>query len=228
MSNEKDPPPAWASALMVLAAISVVALVMLFGFPRGVAHATAPKAFKKFSTPGNAFTGQGPENWKRTRQAGMGGTMGEVRFRDGDAEIVVSDDLFGSLMGDIAAASDAQLQNIVGSLPGNMGESMAGSNEPPIEKLHKTLNEAKEMFEDYEEQPMQKVTNKIGEGRFSEFTARRKSGAMGKGSKVKGWRATFLNTEKHLTVICSCPEADWTILKPSFEKVIMSLAPGGQ
>ena len=229
----REPLPSWITALGVAAAIAIVTLVQLFGLPHGSARIAAPAAYKPFETPDKSVQGIGPDGWKRTRSLGMGGLGGTVKFVKGDAHIVVTNDLAGSLMGDIAAAQNAQMSNgnEVGSsgMPAGLGGLGAGgAGRPPVEQLHLIGKKAmEERFQDYEESDkMQPVRCEMGEGRFSEFTAKLREGVLGKGETCTGWRVTILGSEKEVQVRCWCPTKDWKSLKPAFEKVVLSLKPG--
>jgi hypothetical protein len=91
----------------------------------------------------------------------------------------------------------------------------------PVEKAHKRGKKAMaSKFKDYEEKPMLALNSGLGEGRCSEWTG--KGGGL-LGGPMHGYRATFLNTERRITVRCECPEQDWPTLKPAFEKVVASL-----
>lgn len=72
--------------------------------------------------------------------------------------------------------------------------------------------------------PMRVVNSALGEGRCSEWSG--DAGVWG-GGKMHGYRATLLSGERRVTIVCRCPESNWKILQPAFDKVLGSLAPGG-
>ena len=83
----------------------------------------------------------------------------------------------------------------------------------------------KSRLQGYEETEMRAFTSPLGEARVSEFTGER-SGFPAP-VKMHGYRTTILNNERRVTVLCECPESDWSRLKPAFDRVIGSLGPGG-
>lgn len=73
----------------------------------------------------------------------------------------------------------------------------------------------------YQEQAATAVSTAFGEGRLSEFTA-----GSGFGGKYHGYRLTALSTDRRITIVSYGKESDWQKLKPVFDHVHASLAPG--
>jgi hypothetical protein len=42
---------------------------------------------------------------------------------------------------------------------------------------------------------------------------------------IRGYRATAVNGDRRIQLLCTCPVAEWDALKPVFDKVIGSLSP---
>jgi hypothetical protein len=190
----------------------------------------APTGFAPYIASDRSFKCDAPQGWE-TISVDSHAVMGGALFKKGPAKIDITSDLAGSLMGDIAIASDRQAQGMEDMLKGmpnmpGMPEIPAALRKPPVEKLHEAEGKSmKKTYPGYEEQPMQvlKVPAGMGDGRYSEFTVK---GTLMSPSQ-HGYRVTILPTERRLTVLCICPERNWPALKPAFERVITSLGPGG-
>ena len=168
----------------------------------------APSTFIVFTAGDKSFSCDAPANWENTTATkGGGGVVGNATFKMGAARIDVRSDLAGSLMGDIARASNA------------------GAAEPPkspVQKVHEMSTESmSNKFTDYEEMPATSFQSRLGEAWSSEFTA---EGGFRVG-KIHGYRITMLGGERRYTVICQSPEEDWAKLKPAFDRVRDSLTP---
>lgn len=188
---------------------------------------TAPKSLIPFTAKDKSFTCTYPEGWKVRDGAGQS-THAYAYFSKGGARLRVSSDLQGSLMGDIGK-SPVELGGLE-SMPGagELGKAVKELSKPPVEKIHiadagdvkSTLAElGYEKFEDGQMQPYQ---GKAGDSRISEFTA---DGGMFMG-KIRGFRTTSLGTERRIRVVAYALEEDWAMLKPFFQKAIMSVTPG--
>lgn len=226
--EEKKGPSPWmiiVGALVFVAAMGGVGAVMM----RPPAPVAPPTAFSPYTAKDKAFACQGPQGWELEDFAG-GGMNSGVLFKKGDAKIDITADLAGSLMGDIAAATDRMASGgeAAGggiSLPGVPGAGLGKARKPPVEKLHEAGKKSiAEKYGNYEEQPMKPVQTRLGEGRFSEFTG---GGGNPFSPKVHGYRVTMLPADKRVTVVAVCRETDWKTLKPAFETTITSLSPGG-
>jgi hypothetical protein len=189
--------------------------------------AKAPTGFSPYVGPDKSFACQSPNGWKRS-ESGANGIMSSVVFTSGMAKVSVTSDLQGSLMADMTRANNAQTENLNGSLPEGMQEQMAAQMPkpvPPVEKLHKAGKKSlEEKIGDYAENAMTPFQCAFGEARLSEFMG---DAGMLKGGKIHGYRATILSGDRRVTVICRCPESDWSTLKPAFGTIVQSLAPGG-
>jgi len=164
----------------------------------------APKSFKKFNATDGSFSCLYPADWEVEGGAAKDNSFGWGRFTMGSAQIKVSADLAGSLMGDIAKAGQSTL-----------GEAA----ESPVASVHnfgrKKMNDD---FDDYKEKKAKVITAELGEGRQSDFTA---AGSLG--AKIRGSRTTLLSNDRLIKIICQCPQSEWKTLKPAFEKVVKSV-----
>ncbi len=185
----------------------------------------APQAFAPYTAPDDAFLCQSPQGWKQ-ESAASHAVMSTVTFKNASARIEITADLQGSLQGDIARATNASLSNL-GSFAGAEG-APTPQLRPPVEQLHEKgakglRRDLKEHgYGDPAEQPMQTLQTPAGEGRYSEFTA--KGGAFQ--GDTHGYRATILNGDRRISYMGRCRESDWSSLKPSFEKVLLSITRG--
>jgi len=184
----------------------------------------APAAFVPYKAADGSFACLGPKGWEK-----QGGASGAIRagvlFKRDKAAIDITSDLAGSLMGDMARANNSQMESIAGMLPNGVAANLP-KTKPPVEQLHVAGGKAMtKRMENFAEQPMQTLNSSLGEARYSEWTADDNS-LLHKG-KLHGYRVTILGNERRVTVLCQCPDGDWKTLKPAFERVIASLAPGG-
>jgi hypothetical protein len=165
----------------------------------------APASYDAYRASTGAFKCLYPSGWQVT--GGGRENFYGVRFEMGGAAITVKADLAGSLLGDIAS-------------PFGAGTGGGLSKEEMVHELG--LKRAEEEIPGYQEMPAQKIKVPLGRGARSEFTA---SDIFGR--KTHGYRVTVLGTQKRITVLCTCPEAEWATLKPAFDKVVESLEFGG-
>jgi hypothetical protein len=101
---------------------------------------------------------------------------------------------------------------------------MSPKSEPAVAKVHPMgVRQMKEDYSNYQEREAVKFQSKgLGEGRRSIFIADK-----GLGGKIYGYRATLLQHDRRISVICSCPATNWKALKPAFESITASLRQGG-
>ncbi len=172
---------------------------------------TAPTSYAQFKASDGAFQCDYPSGWESRSAAGQG-VMSAGVFKKGGALIDVTADLQGSLMGDIARST------------GNMMGGGDGPTKSPVEKVHDLgRGEAAGNIKNYDEQPSKPLQTQMGEARLSEFTG----GGGFLSSKVRGYRVTILGGERRIAILCKSPESDWATLQPAFQRVILSVRPGG-
>jgi hypothetical protein len=231
--------------------LSGVCVSTLLGGSLFIANASKPQrvspptSWASFTAPDKSFRCEVPGGWKQ-ETVGNGSETSGVIVRQGGARVRVLADTKGSLMADISKPIGGMTDMGAGggegipstggggmpdlsSVPG-AGAAGLETRKSPVEALHE---KGKEDYEDslaesgysgYEEQQAQQVSSGLGEGRVSEFTFK-KEGLMG-GGKFHGYRATFLSTDKRVSVAARCGEDDWTGMKPAFMKMIQGLGPG--
>jgi hypothetical protein len=206
--------------------LTLVLVLLFFTVASRPDTIAAPQAFKPYAAPDRSFACLAPTDWER-RESAEHGIQGQVIFRKGDAKIDIASDLQGSLMGDVIRATDAQTQSLMEQLPADVRAQLTASqpmaSRPAIEQVHLQSKPALAMrFDSYDELPMQTFGSPLGEARCSEWTAE-KEGFLS-GGKFHGYRVTILSNERRISYTCQCPEADWKNLKPSFARVLQSLA----
>jgi hypothetical protein len=199
---------------LVVAVSIILVLILRATKPKLV---PAPTAFVSFPAPDQSFVVDQPVGWDSTA-AGAGAVTSNAVFTSGPAKISIGSDLAGSLWGDMAQAQNNQIENM-SSLAG----VQAAAPPPPIDKVHMMgEQEVANQYASYAEQPMETIEGKIGEGRISEFTGN--GGAFV--GPVHGYRATFLSTERRITIVTVCPQRNWSILAPAFVHEIESVDHG--
>ena len=181
---------------------------------------TAPE-LKPDIGPGKAFQYLRPQGWRGSGQVEVGGNAGTIELTSGTALVRIGADLTGSLQGDILTASNNQMGGAADALPGGLGALARASTKPAVEKLHdlQAVSLGKK-FQDFKDGKLQLLSSKIGEGRFSEFTA------SDGGVEIHGYRVTILGSDKRYTLRAQCAQSDWSTLRPVYEKIIQSIAPG--
>jgi len=205
--------------LVVGLVLLVAVVVALFLLARSMRPhlVPAPAAYINVQASDQSFTVDRPVGWSST-QGSFESTDANMDFSSGSAKITVESDLAGSTWGDFQQAENNQDENMA---------SMTGVKPPPpippIETVHRMgEQEVASQYSKYAEQPMTTITAVIGEGRQSEFTG---NGGILVGP-VHGYRASFLDNERRITVVTVCPQRNWAILAPSFEHVIQSVGIG--
>ena len=204
----------------------LVLVVLFFTVASQPDSISAPQTFKPYAAPDNSFACLAPTGWER-RESSAQGIERQVIFRKGEAKIAIASDLQGSLMGDMARATDAQTQAMMDQLPPEVRASLAASSptasRPAIEQVHLQSQKALAMrFDSYREMPMQTLRSSLGEARCSEWTAKQEGFLSG--GTFHGYRVTILTNERRVTYISQCPEASWKALRPAFGRILASLA----
>ncbi len=169
----------------------------------------APTALVPYNSPDGRFSCDYPQGWEVAGGGKPDLPYSSTRFTSGNAEIRVDTDVAGSLFGDIAKAG---------------GAGAGGDTEPPVAKVHPLgVRHMKQEFSNYTEREATSFQSKgLGEGRKAIFIA---DGSLG--GKTYGYRATLLTGDRRVTILTFCPAPNWQILKPTFDKIILSLRHAG-
>ena len=171
---------------------------------------SAPTSFESFSAADGSFQCEYPADWK-VSAGGKGHYW--AKFKSGDAEIAVNVDPLNSLLDDFFREG------------GNPKSLMPAAGLPPpgVATAHRVEKNkvAGGMQADEEQKRPDVIAPSLGNCCKSEFTA---TGSFSK--PLRGYRATVLTVKNRVQVICKCSEEDWEMLKPAFDRVIDSLAPG--
>lgn len=167
-----------------------------------------PTSFSPYNAKDGTFACEYPEDW----EAKGGGGRGPVwaKFASGPALIEVKASPAGSLL------SDA------------MGGGGSDENTPPqFEPVHLVhtayQGDAEKEFDDYTEIAGSPIVMNcsLGPARLSEFTS-----TTTFGTAMHGYRATIIGRDKGVQIFCTCPEADWTAVKPAFAQTLASFIRG--
>jgi hypothetical protein len=163
-----------------------------------------PTSYSTFSDGQNIFKIQYPAGW--SCRSGGNGTFSQASFSSGNAQIDVEADVAThALLSEIAVS---------GTVPVTTGDPNATITAQRAHWLEKTK------FEDqHKEEKAVTALTKLGNGVKSEFT-----GTSSFGGNIHGYRATTMNEDKRIRVICQCPEDEWQSLKPVFDQVILSVS----
>jgi hypothetical protein len=176
----------------------------------GCGSPTVPDSYETYNSNKGVFQCKAPSGWERA--GGGRDTYISAKFSSGGAEIKISADMKGSLVGDIAAA-----QNQMAGLGPGEAEELS-----PIAQVHDLSKKELELsLGEYEEVATETIQCGFGEGRRTEFTT-----STTFGGQVHGYLATFLALDRRIMAVAKCPEKYWDSLRPVLEEVINSLGPG--
>ncbi|HEV3121803.1 MAG TPA: hypothetical protein VGY53_07870 [Isosphaeraceae bacterium] len=169
----------------------------------------APTKFADYAAKDGAFSCIYPADWTKEEGARADNSYSWVKFTKGSAQIKISADAGGSVLGDIEKAG-----------PGNADEK----EENTVARVHETQERSTaEEYTSYREKTPRPVKNtSLGPGAQSDFTA-----DGGFGIRLRGTRTTFLANNRRISILCQSPLPNWRVLKPAFDKVIDSVHSGG-
>ena len=162
----------------------------------------------------NAFKCDLPAGWN-VKAGGKAGSVISAVFEFEDVKVRIRSSMGASAIGDIAGSMGGDILGGAGGL--ELDEDLT-----PIANVHEMMHDQYAAdYSDYKEQPPQKIETGFGDTRMSEFTA---SGSWG--STIRGVRASMLGRDLQWTVICDCPEKDWAVCQPIFERIVKSMSRG--
>jgi hypothetical protein len=171
----------------------------------------APTEFKTYQAHDDAFQIDYPADWK----AEGGGKQGMqwAQFTRGAALVKVGIGVTGSILGDIASG---------GRVGFGDGEELSPEEKEaraPVTHVHQLRKEVMaEEYSEYQESTASNIQVGLGPARKGEFTA-----SAGLGRKIHGYHVTVLSRDYRVTVLCLCPESDWTTLQPAFDRIVASV-----
>ena len=204
-SDEKRFNPVIPLAIGGVIVLGVAGALLVPMLRSGKSGIEPPESYATYADRiGDHFRLEYPEGWE-LESGGRGSSNPWARFTNGNAKIFVKTSTGASAIGDIMGAGRDQ-----SDLPDDL---------KAVTEVHALMKDQfADDYSDYEEQPGSMVDTGMGEGRLTEFTA-----SGGWGSKIKGIRVSCLGVNYQFTVMCDCPEADWTVCRPIFEHVAKSL-----
>lgn len=166
-----------------------------------------PNSYTKLTDSQNNFSIQYPSGWS----CDNGGKLNYswAKFGSGNSLIEVESDLANSVILSEMAVTGAKPV----STDGFVDPSQEAMKVHRLEK--KQVEEARASKED---KPAS-VKTALGGAWQSEFTS-----TSTFGGEMRGIRATALNKDKRIRIICQCPKDEWDTLKPVFDKVIASVS----
>ena len=197
-----------------IAAVVMFALIFVIRALKPVMVA-APTSYKTYTAIDNTFSCDQPAGWTMHETGATNGNLSTVTFSQGHVKVRIVSDATGSVMGDIATASN----NSASGMEPVPGMPPPPPPKPAVEQLHE--RDKAQLSADlpgYQEGEMQKLDSRVGDSRFSEWTA--------DDGKQHGYRATLLGRDREMTVICIAPEKNWTVLQPAFQRMIASVVTG--
>jgi len=190
-----------------LSVLWVIVLTVLVGCE--AQQIQVPTTFTRYDSNEGVFACEYPEGW----EAKGGGKNGPIwaKFSSGSALISIKATVAGSLMSDAMGGS-------------SFGEEEIPPQLEPVHGIHENYaRDAKEEFNEYTETAggPAVVNCRLGPARSSEFTA-----SSSFGSSIHGYRATIIGRNKGIVVYCTCPDSEWTKVKPAFDHLLLSFVRG--
>jgi hypothetical protein len=165
-----------------------------------------PSSYSTYANDQKIFKIDYPDGWSSQSASRM--DYSEVKFCSGGTEIEVQADIATrALLAEIAQT---------GIHPGNPNEPGSAVSAQNAHWLEKPTFESQNGVK---EEKSVTATTKLGNGVKSEFT-----GTDTFGNDIHGYRATSMNNDKRIRVVCRCPEDEWQTLKPVFDTVIVSVS----
>jgi hypothetical protein len=165
-----------------------------------------PSSYSTFTDKQNMFKIQYPDGWSCESVGKM--EFSKAKFSSGNALIEVEADLTTRALLSEMATTGVNPMSTGGSDLSNPAQKAHWLEKKPFEEQRNVK----------EEKPEQAKTN-LGNGLKSEFT-----GTYSFGGNFHGYRATSINNNKRIRVVCQCPAGEWSNLKPVFNTVIASLS----
>ena len=179
-------------------------------------HTSAPESFTTYTAPDKSFTCASPAGWTTTSPIagkmsdGSASTVGGVLFEQNSAKIDITTDNYATLVAYDVMNNNADPQSLTGSKAGVLHKQWRA----------KTAAEHK----GYAETKIADFGGQMGDARLSEWTAR--GNALGFGGAMHGYRASLAGGGKTVEVVCQCLDSDWPVLKPAFQRVLISIVAG--
>lgn len=177
----------------------------------------APKNYSTWNATDGTFSIQYPEGWT----AKGGGKQGVqwAEFSQGSAKIRIDVSTQSSLIGDIAGSigTATGINDPFSGVSQEVAEEMA-----PVAAAHKFYQKSFPVeLAGYKEMEPVVYQCGLGDGRKSEFVAR-----SGFTTRLRGYRATTMTTNKGVHILCQCTDGNWKSLQPAFDKVLESMQLG--
>ncbi len=156
-----------------------------------------------------------PTGFEVTSGGGTGGSPAWIKVKgDGGIEVQIREDHAAEAIGDIAQASPGGMVGVDGGMP------EGPSDLDPVASVHTFLKmKVEPEFSGYEEQRMVPAKAKLGDARYSDFTA---STMMG--GKIYGLRGTVLSGPQAVKLIFTCNKRQWDAYHPVFVKMVESVS----
>jgi hypothetical protein len=177
----------------------------------------APTSYATWNATDGTFSVQYPEGW--TAKGGGKHGVQWAEFSQGSARIRIDVSTETSLIGDIAGSigTAAGINDPFSGVSDEVAETLA-----PVAAAHEHYQKAFPVdLAGYKEQEPVAYRSGLGDCRKSEFVAR-----SGLTTRLRGYRATGLTTNKGVHVLCQCTDGNWKTLQPAFDKILESMQLG--
>lgn len=180
----------------------------------------APKEFEKVHHLHGEFYFELPKDpgWTRSESPNKPGVNDWLQSKNGGITLRVEEDEPGSLI--VRAVAGGMNITDASSQFGTPGADplQPNANDPDITRsMHDRAESKFASYSGYEQSNVSKVDSGMGQGRISQISYTEGF------SKLKGYRATFINGTTVLLVRCVGPEASFDKMKETYERCIKSL-----
>ena len=212
----------WIPSALACVGMSVLFAGQPYAFP-------APSAMENYSTKDKLITLKHPGNWKAHVHNGMQGMEKSVEFTPAKTvSFVVSSNQMGSILADASKSNDAQIQQLMSSVPGAPPAANAPASKSPLEKAHEAGRSVmiadEKNYPEYKEKNAKAGTISGVQCLTSDFTFQGEG--QNKELEMTGRRVTALTTETQITVFYYCPKEMQTKLAPTFKQMLQSVRVG--
>jgi len=208
--------------LLGLGSLSALGYFGYRSFGGGADSTPLEKNFVVLKGPENVWSFERPEDWTVEQSSGGTGGKPPVVLMSGDGAIFrIKGSVGGSMVGSIAQSGGAGGIAIPGADDGGGGGGGAAEDLTPETAVHEfQLEFFKADYQEFEEEPMQKLKLPFGEARMSVFTAKESFLSP----KIKGYRVTFMDNNYQYNLRAYVPEGQWDRFEPIFKRMIMSIS----
>lgn len=170
---------------------------------------------------------QYPGNWKPRTGSSQAVSSRIVFDPNSNTHFAVDTDLIGSLIGDMAKSSNAELSALQGmpGMPAAVGGGSSEKQKSPLEIVHEAalhaMSKSRSRYPDFEQGPTKSIQLGGMEALSTEFTYQ--GGSLWEKREMVGTYITMLDKEREVTVTATCSKELQKTMQPLFDQMIASI-----